>query len=94
MLLAAQKQNVVVYMSTGTGKTLIASLLIDSLLRRKVPHENDVHTAIPKKAIFIADKVALVEQQANFLRKTLSFKVGHFHGQILGTHVDFWDIRR
>ncbi|XP_060171899.1 dicer-like protein 4 isoform X2 [Lycium barbarum] len=80
----ALKENVVVYLGTGCGKTHIAVLLIYEMgqLIRK-----------PQKSIcvFLAPTVALVEQQAKVIEDSIDFKVGTYCGKSkhLKSHQDW-----
>ncbi|XP_051114005.1 dicer-like protein 4 [Andrographis paniculata] len=65
----ALKENVVVYLETGCGKTHIAILLIYEMGHRiKKPQKNI--------CIFLAPTVALVQQQAKVIEGSTDFKVG------------------
>ncbi|PIN16601.1 Ribonuclease III [Handroanthus impetiginosus] len=69
----ALDENVVVYLETGCGKTHIAVLLIYEMGHLiKKPQKNI--------CIFLAPTVALVQQQAKVIEKSLDFKVGVFCG--------------
>ncbi|KAL9234863.1 hypothetical protein vseg_009681 [Gypsophila vaccaria] len=78
----AMKQNTIVFLETGSGKTLISIMLIRSfayLLRR--PTRSHI-------AVFLVPKVVLVTQQAEAIEKSTDLKVGKYWGDM---GVDFWD---
>ncbi|EXB36441.1 Endoribonuclease Dicer-2-like protein [Morus notabilis] len=75
------KQNTIVFLETGSGKTLIASMLLRSyaaVLRKPSPFV----------AVFLVPKDVLVSQQAKALEKDTGLKVGTYSG---GTQTDFWN---
>ncbi|KAH0713477.1 hypothetical protein KY289_009436 [Solanum tuberosum] len=78
---AALKQNTIVYLETGSGKTLIAIMLLRSyayLLRKPSPYI----------AVFLVPTVVLVSQQGDALMMHTDLKVGTYWGEM---GVDFWD---
>ncbi|XP_027768905.1 endoribonuclease Dicer homolog 2-like [Solanum pennellii] len=78
---AALKQNTIVYLETGSGKTLIAIMLLRSyayLLRKPSPYI----------AVFLVPTVVLVTQQGDALMMQTDLKVGTYWGEM---GVDFWD---
>ncbi|KAK7472560.1 Dicer-like protein 1 [Stygiomarasmius scandens] len=68
----AQRGNVIAALGTGSGKTYISSLLMKWNATRE--------TSQGKVVIFLVPKVALVEQQGEFLEKTTSLRVTKLHG--------------
>ncbi|XP_047326132.1 endoribonuclease Dicer homolog 2-like [Impatiens glandulifera] len=77
----AIKQNTIVFLETGSGKTLIAIMLLRNyayLLRK------------PSKsiAVFLVPTVVLVQQQAKALERYLDLSIGKYWGEM---GVDFWD---
>ncbi|KAJ6768224.1 ENDORIBONUCLEASE DICER-like protein 1 [Salix koriyanagi] len=77
----ALKNNTIVFLETGSGKTLIAIMLLRSyayLIRK------------PSRfiAVFLVPKVVLVQQQAEALEMHTDLKVGMYWGEM---GVDFWD---
>ena len=54
----AKKENIIVYLGTGSGKTFIATMLIKEMRNQ----------LMDKKAIFLVNSVALVDQQAEAIR--------------------------
>ncbi|KAG5600284.1 hypothetical protein H5410_031654 [Solanum commersonii] len=77
----ALKQNTIVYLETGSGKTLIAIMLLRSyayLLRKPSPYI----------AVFLVPTVVLVTQQGDSLMMHTNLKVGKYWGEM---GVDYWD---
>ncbi|KAH0711484.1 hypothetical protein KY289_007443 [Solanum tuberosum] len=77
----ALKQNTIVYLETGSGKTLIAIMLLRSyayLLRKPSPYI----------AVFLVPTVVLVTQQGDALMLHTDLKVGKYWGEM---GVDYWD---
>ncbi|KAJ4721647.1 Endoribonuclease Dicer-like [Melia azedarach] len=76
----ALNQNTVVFLETGSGKTLIAIMLLRSyayLLRKPSPFV----------AVFLVPKVVLITQQAEAIKMHTDLKVGMYWGEM---GVDFW----
>nr|BAW35366.1 Dicer3 [Locusta migratoria] len=75
------KQNTILYLPTGAGKTFIAVMLIRKLM--------DKCAGGPEKkiAVFAANTVALVGQQAEYIRRHTDLSVGIYTGL---QNVDFW----
>lgn len=74
---------VIVYLETGTGKTLIAALLVKHFvdMEKGQPHE------APRNIVCLVPTSILVEQQAAVFRKTVQVGVGEY----TGNHgVDSW----
>ncbi|KAJ9703323.1 hypothetical protein PVL29_004924 [Vitis rotundifolia] len=77
----AIKQNTIVFLETGSGKTLIAIMLLRyyaHLLRKPSPFI----------AVFLVPQVVLVPQQAEAVKTHTDLKVGTYWGDM---GVDFWD---
>ncbi|XP_073032399.1 endoribonuclease Dicer homolog 2-like [Primulina eburnea] len=77
----ALKQNTIVYLETGSGKTLIAIMLLRSyahLLRKPSPFI----------AVFLVPTVVLVAQQGESVAMLTDLKVGMYYGEL---GVDYWD---
>ncbi|KRZ27865.1 Endoribonuclease Dicer, partial [Trichinella pseudospiralis] len=83
LLECAKKENVIVSLGTGTGKTFIAVMLIREMSEsvRQPLKEGG------KRSLFIVDKVPLVKQQAEHIRINTNLKVGEFYGAL---GVDCW----
>ncbi|XP_065351685.1 endoribonuclease Dicer-like [Cloeon dipterum] len=80
----AEEKNSIIYMPTGSGKTYISILVIKAFHAHvKLPFEEG-----GKRIIFSAPKVALVDQQAEILRKHTPFSVGCYNGYM---QVEFWE---
>ncbi|XP_021890882.1 endoribonuclease Dicer homolog 2-like [Carica papaya] len=77
----AIKQNTIVFLETGSGKTMISIMLLRSYahLFRK-PSRNF--------AVFLVPQVVLVTQQAGAVEMHTDLKVGKYWGDM---GVDFWD---
>ncbi|KAL3520480.1 hypothetical protein ACH5RR_018629 [Cinchona calisaya] len=77
----AMKQNTIVFLETGSGKTLIAIMLLRSyayLIRKPKPFF----------AVFLVPTVVLVEQQSEAVMMHTDLKVGKYWGDM---GVDYWD---
>ncbi|XP_042383496.1 endoribonuclease Dicer homolog 2a-like [Zingiber officinale] len=77
----AKKENTIVFLETGSGKTLIAVMLLRSYafaIRKPSRHI----------AVFLVPTVVLVTQQAKVIEMHTALKVGKFWGEM---GVDFWD---
>ncbi|OWM72300.1 hypothetical protein CDL15_Pgr018185 [Punica granatum] len=77
----ALKQNTIVYLETGSGKTLIATMLLRS-------YAYQIRKPSPYIAVFLVPKVVLVSQQAEVLKMHTDLKVGMYWGEM---GVDFWN---
>ncbi|KAI1177932.1 hypothetical protein F4777DRAFT_586951 [Nemania sp. FL0916] len=90
----AKEKNIIAVLDTGTGKTLIAALL----LRHVVEQELDDRKAGKEHrlAFFLVDKVALVYQQHRVLEANLDFPMVFFTGdssRVIYTR-EYWDLLR
>ncbi|VDL72637.1 unnamed protein product [Nippostrongylus brasiliensis] len=80
----ACKRNVVVQLGTGAGKTFIAVLLLKEYgLQIMAPFDKG-----GKRAFFVVDKVALVDQQADHIQCHTTLSVGKMHGNL---NSDVWN---
>ncbi|KAG6836934.1 hypothetical protein H0H93_001096 [Arthromyces matolae] len=70
----AQQENIIAALHTGSGKTLISLLLIRWI--------SAFQTSKDKVVIFLVPKVALVEQQGNFIAQNTSLRVLKLHGAL------------
>lgn len=82
----AKAENTIAVLDTGSGKTLVAVLLLRYILERELLDRAE--GAKPKVAFFLVDSVTLVFQQSAVLRNNLNQSVAHFYGD-LGP--DLWD---
>ncbi|KAH6660429.1 hypothetical protein BKA67DRAFT_616874 [Truncatella angustata] len=89
----AKEKNLIVVLPTGTGKTLIAALLlrwvIDQELIDRANKEKNLERRI---AFFLVDKISLVHQQWKVLKANLAHDVAKFHGDMVGpaANQSFW----
>ncbi|KAL8687466.1 MAG: hypothetical protein Q9218_006367 [Villophora microphyllina] len=81
----AKKQNTIAVLDTGSGKTLIAVLLLRHILDQEL--EDRSMGKKPRIAFFLVDSVALVFQQWRVLEDNLDQSIERFCGQ-MGT--DHW----
>nr|QIA50577.1 dicer-like protein 1 [Penicillium italicum] len=82
----ARARNTIAVLDTGSGKTLVAVLLLKHILQIEL--NKRAHGTKPRVAFFLVDSVTLVFQQSAVLRNNLDQKVAHFFGN-LGP--DLWD---
>ncbi|XP_024521053.1 endoribonuclease Dicer homolog 3a isoform X2 [Selaginella moellendorffii] len=81
----ALKENIIVNLGTGTGKTMIAIMLIQSFEERlSMPQEKRI-------AVFLAPTVNLVIQQARAIESFTVLKVGDYYGD---KGVDSWSVNQ
>lgn len=81
----AKKENTIAVLDTGSGKTLIAVLLIRWVIDQEL--EFRAQGKPPKIAFFLVASVTLVFQQYAVLETNLDHKVARFYG---GMNVDTW----
>ena len=72
LLEKAKKENIIVYLGTGSGKTYIAIMLIKEM-RAELKN---------KKAIFLVNSVPLVDQQAEAIRINTGLGVRFIHSNL------------
>ncbi|WCJ38880.1 dicer-like 2 [Euphorbia peplus] len=77
----AKDENTIVYLETGSGKTLIAIMLLRS-------HAYMLRKPSPFIAVFLVPKVVLVKQQADAVKMHTDLTVAMYWGEM---GVDFWD---
>ncbi|KAJ5120616.1 uncharacterized protein N7515_010004 [Penicillium bovifimosum] len=82
----AKSENTIAVLDTGSGKTLVAVLLLKYILELEL--NNRQNKMEHKVAFFLVDSVTLVFQQSAVLRRNLNQKVAYFYGN-LGP--DLWD---
>lgn len=82
----AKIQNTIAVLDTGSGKTLVAVLLLKYILERELLARAE--GAKPRISFFLVDSVTLVFQQSTVLRNNINQKVAQFYGA-LGS--DLWD---
>ena len=76
----ARRENVIATLDTGTGKTLIAAMLIKWALA--------LPTSIDKKVIFLVPTVSLVYQQRTFLESQIPVRVNTY---VCSMNLDGWE---
>ncbi|KAJ6133995.1 dicer-like protein 1 [Penicillium sp. IBT 18751x] len=82
----AKMKNTIAVLDTGSGKTLIAVLLLKHVLNQElIDRDNGIS---PRVAFFLVDSVTLVFQQSAVLRNNLDQDVAHIFGAM---GPDFWD---
>ncbi|KAK6533348.1 Dicer-like protein 1 [Orbilia ellipsospora] len=81
----AKQQNTIAVLDTGSGKTLIATLLARWVLDQEL--EERANGRPPKICVFLVNSVTLVFQQAAVMECNLDAQVGRYHGD-MGT--DMW----
>ncbi|KAJ9253860.1 hypothetical protein DTO027B5_7245 [Paecilomyces variotii] len=81
----AKAQNTIAVLDTGSGKTLIAVLLLKHIIQQELVDRGMGNP--PRISFFLVDSVALVFQQAAVLRNNIDQKVAHLYGS-MGT--DMW----
>lgn len=82
----ARASNTIAVLDTGSGKTLVAVLLLKHILQIEL--NKRANGTKPRVAFFLVDSVTLVFQQSAVLRNNLDQRVAHFFGN-LGP--DLWD---
>ncbi|CAI4229108.1 unnamed protein product [Auanema sp. JU1783] len=78
LLEKACQRNIIVQLGTGSGKTFIAVLLLKEFSLQILPPIS----AGGKRAFFVVDRVALVEQQAEHIQTQTLLNVGLMHGSL------------
>ncbi|KAI0549290.1 hypothetical protein F4679DRAFT_595921 [Xylaria curta] len=90
----AKEKNIIAVLDTGTGKTLIAALLLRHIIEQELDDRRDGQEH--RLAFFLVDKVALVHQQYRVLEANLDFPIDSFTGEssaIVCTQ-EFWNQTR
>ncbi|EFX03018.1 rnase3 domain containing protein [Grosmannia clavigera kw1407] len=88
----AKQKNVIAVLDTGSGKTLIAALLLRHMIDKELEDRSQGKPA--RLSFFLVDKVALVFQQHAVLECNLSHSVAKFSGDkvdLRWTSKSFWD---
>nr|AVK59458.1 Dicer-2-PA [Nezara viridula] len=81
------KENTIIFLPTGSGKTFIAVMLI----KHKSNELKLLYSEGGKRTFFLVDTVALVAQQAQSIRQQTPLTVGEYSGD---KGVDHWDINQ
>ncbi|KAE8149317.1 ATP-dependent helicase dcl1 [Aspergillus avenaceus] len=82
----AKSQNTIAVLDTGSGKTLIAVLLLKHVIELELIDRAEGKP--PRTSFFLVDSVTLAYQQAAVLRNNIDQNVAHFFGA-MGT--DLWN---
>ncbi|KAJ5312459.1 hypothetical protein N7508_003289 [Penicillium antarcticum] len=82
----AKAQNTIAVLDTGSGKTLIAVLLLKHIIQNELMGRGN--GAQHRVSFFLVDSVTLVFQQSAVLRNNIDQKVAHFFGDL---GADLWD---
>jgi endoribonuclease Dicer len=89
----AKEKNIIAVLATGSGKTLIAALLLRHIIEQElIDRSNKEEQLDPRISFFLVDKVSLVHQQWKVLKANLDHDVAKFHGELVGNMCteDFW----
>jgi endoribonuclease Dicer len=80
----ALSSNVIACVETGSGKTLVAALLLEHMYSQEVTrHEQASHPKQRRKiSLFLVNLVPLVHQQAAFLDANTSLKIALLYGEL------------
>ncbi|KAI8818373.1 uncharacterized protein EV422DRAFT_183138 [Fimicolochytrium jonesii] len=81
LLELAKQENIIAVMDTGTGKTLIAGLLMKHMIA--VQEESVKEGAKKKLALFLVPTVPLVWQQKDYLKHQISKEIACLCGNVL-----------
>ncbi|KAL1967917.1 hypothetical protein VTN77DRAFT_2334 [Rasamsonia byssochlamydoides] len=81
----AKKQNTIAVLDTGSGKTLIAVLLLKHIIQNELVDRGLGKP--PRISFFLVDSVTLVYQQTAVLRNNIGQKVAHLFGAM---GLDLW----
>lgn len=89
----AKEKNIIAVLATGSGKTLIAALLLRHMIEQElVDRSNKEENLTSRISFFLVDKVSLVHQQWKVLKANLDHNVAKFHGEMVGRMCseNFW----
>ncbi|KAI0009988.1 hypothetical protein F4779DRAFT_579491 [Xylariaceae sp. FL0662B] len=86
----AKTKNVIAVLDTGTGKTLIAALLLRHTIEKEL--EDRSAGKSPRVSFFLVDKVVLALQQYEVLKANLDHPIERFYGDLAESTLtyDFW----
>lgn len=82
----AKEKNLIVVLPTGTGKTLIAALLLRHVIEQELTDRASNEESLGHRiSFFLVDKISLVYQQWKVLKANIAHNVAKFHGDLIGT---------
>jgi endoribonuclease Dicer len=86
----AKEKNTIAVLDTGTGKTLIATLLLRHIIEQELIDRDDKKG--PRISFFLVDKVALAEQQSQVLKINLDYPIARVCGEFVDSTstATFW----
>ncbi|KAH7031264.1 uncharacterized protein B0I36DRAFT_289245 [Microdochium trichocladiopsis] len=84
----AKRQNTIVVLDTGSGKTLIAALLLRHTIDQEYEDRKQGHPH--RISVFLVDKIALAKQQHRVLKENLDCNIACFAGDNDPRDHDFW----
>ncbi|KAI9713595.1 MAG: Dicer-like protein 1 [Bogoriella megaspora] len=76
----AKQQNTIAVLDTGSGKTLIAVLLLRYTIEQELERRRAGNS--DRVSFFLVNSVALVMQQHNVLERNLDYKIGRLYGDM------------
>ncbi|GAA5984285.1 hypothetical protein JCM10908_006124 [Rhodotorula pacifica] len=82
LLERAKETNILTVLSTGSGKTFVAVLLIECLHAQEVERLAQAVDPQPRMIFFLTNSVPLVHQQADVLARNTSLRVGKLFGAL------------
>lgn len=83
LLYKAEKQNCIIFLETGLGKTIISIFLANKILDKYKSIDNNnknINNYTKTKAVFLFKNIALLLQQANSIRDNSNYKVLTMYG--------------
>ncbi|XP_071454543.1 endoribonuclease Dicer [Hetaerina americana] len=87
LLSIAEKENTILFLPTGSGKTFVAVMLIKSMSKDlEKPYKEG-----GKRTFFAVNTVALVTQQGDYIARHTHLSVGKYSGDL---NVDNWNANR
>ncbi|RYP65205.1 hypothetical protein DL769_006395 [Monosporascus sp. CRB-8-3] len=86
----AKEKNIIAVLDTGTGKTLIAALLLRHTIEQEL--EDRKAGRPPRLSFFLVDRVSLVFQQYEVFKCNLDCRIARFCGDLVSSsdNMEFW----